>query len=144
MNKQFYDAGYEILSHYLCFPDIADTYKSITDGIHFRDTFPQNQADFLRRRGEIIVYIQKVRLNNVIDKYQHQENPLLLLPVPSGKRLDQTSPAELYDNLTAEIPRLICKGLHQLIKHLEPCIEDNQLTAEILQEKLTILQKYQL
>ncbi len=144
MNKQFYDATYELLSHYLNFPDVADTYKSIVDGIHLQNNFPQNQAEFLSKRWEIIAYIQKVRVDNVIDKYQRQENPLLLIPVPSGKRLDQTSPTELYNNLTAEIPRLICKGLHQLIKHNEPCIEDNQLTAEILQEKQTILQKYQL
>lgn len=35
MNKDFYDMAYEVLSHYLNWPDVADTYKSIVDGIDY-------------------------------------------------------------------------------------------------------------
>ncbi len=29
MNRTFYDICYEVLLHYLHFPDVADTYKSV-------------------------------------------------------------------------------------------------------------------
>ena len=78
----------------------------------------------------------------MIDAYQNQKNPLFFIPVPSGKPLDESTPKELYDNLSAEIPRLICKGIHQIIKHLVPYIDDNALTVELVQGNVATLQKY--
>jgi len=142
VDKHFYDICYNILSYYLHFPDVADTYKDIIDGQRYQNSFPMNESDFQNKKGEIIEFILKVRVNNVIDAYQEQDNPLLFIPVPSGKSLFQTTPGELYANLTAEIPRLICKGIHQIIKHLVPYIDDNTLTAELVQGNVDTLQKF--
>lgn len=142
MGNSFFDIGYEVLSQYLHFPDVADTYKSITEGKHYQNNFPWEMDSFLRERSNIISYIVKVRINNVIDTYQERENPFLLMPVPSGKSLFQAPPKELYDNLSAEIPRLILKGIHQTIKHLNVIWDDNGLTAELLQQDTTVLRKY--
>lgn len=35
MNKIFYDICYEIISQHLHFSDVADTYKSIIDGLNY-------------------------------------------------------------------------------------------------------------
>lgn len=142
MDKHFYDICYSILSYYLHFPDVADTYKDIINGQRYQNNFPLNEFDFQSKKGEIIEYIKKVRINNVIDAYQNQKNPLLFIPVPSGKLLDESTPKELYDNLSAEIPRLICKGIHQIIKHLVPCTDNNALTEELVQGNVATLQKY--
>ena len=144
MNKNFYDICYEILSHYLHFPDVADTYKSIIDGLNYQNNFPWNTLIFPCKKDEIIAYIEKVRWNNVIDAYREKENPLLLVPVPSGKKLSDADPEELYQNLIGEIPRLILKGTHQVIKHLYIIENDNRLTAELLRQDVTVLQKYKL
>lgn len=142
MSKTFYDICYEVLSHYLHFPDVADTYKSINDGWAHMRNFPQNIWDFTAKKGEIICYIQTARLNNIIDAYQDPSNVLLLVPVPSGKPLADANPQELYNNLSEEIPRLILKGIHQTVKHLHAELNDNQLTAELLQQDTKALQKY--
>lgn len=142
MNKTFYDICYEILSHYLQFPDVADTYKSINDGWTYMKNFPQNIWGFMVKKGEIISYIQTVRLNNIIDAYKDPSNILLLVPVPSGKPLADADPQELYNNLSGEIPRLILKGIHQTVKHLHKELNDNQLTAELMQQDTKVLQKY--
>ena len=144
MNKLFIDLCYEILSHYLHFPDVANTYKGIIDGLNFQNNFPWNTAVFSYKKGEIIAYIEKVRLNNVIDAYKEKGNSLRLIPVPSGKRLADASPEELYQNLSGEIPRLIFKGIHQVIKNLYSIPDDNELTAELLQQDIAVLQKYRL
>ena len=141
MKKEFYDFCYEVLSHYLSFPDVADTYKNIKDGLYYRDNYPQNLSDFKMKQKEMVLYIIAVRTNNIIDAYKEKENPLRLIPFSLGRRLDQLSPAELYDELVAEIPRLILKGIHQTIKHFNSTIDDNQLTAELLKEDISILQK---
>lgn len=144
MNKKYYDICYDILSHYLNFPDVADTYKSINDALYYRDNYPKNLFDFQMKKGEIITFIEKARFNNIIDSYQNQNNPLMLVPVPSGKKLSDADPEELYNNLTAEIPRLILKGIHQTIKHLNINADNDQLTAELLQHNTAVLQKYNL
>ena len=54
MDRGFYDISYEILSHYLNFPDIVDTYKSIGDGNSYLKYYPQNDFDFQNKRNEII------------------------------------------------------------------------------------------
>lgn len=142
MNKVFYDFCYEVLSQYLHFPDVDDTYKSIVDGIDYRKNYYQIQMDFDNKKYEVINYITEVRKNNIIDAYKNRLNPLILVPLPSGKSLFQASPQELYDNLQNEIPRLILKGVHQIIKHYNEMIDDNDLTAELLQEDVNTLVKY--
>ncbi len=144
MNKFFYEVCYEILSQYLNFPDVADTYKSIIDGIDYCNQYYQIQMDFDNRKYEVINYITKVRKNNIIDAYQNRLNPLMLVPLPDGKTLVQSSPQELYKNLQNEIPRLIVKGIHQIIKHFNEMTDDNALIAELLQEDVNTLVKYNL
>lgn len=142
MNKKYYDICYEILSHYLNFPDVADTYKSILDGMYHRDNYPKTSADFYSKQGDIINYIIKVRQNNIIDAYTSDQNPLKLMTTPVYKPLSQATSQELYNNLEQEIYRLIAKGTHQVIKHYNLWLNDNELTAEILQENEKILDKY--
>ncbi len=142
MNKFFYEICYEVLSHYLNLPDVADTYKSIVDGINYCNNYYQIQMDFDNRKYEVINYISKVRKNNIIDTYKNRLNPLILVPLPSGKSLFQASPQELYDNLQNEIPRLILKGIYQIIKHFNEMADDNDLIAELLQEDVNTLVKY--
>lgn len=144
MEKIFFNLCYELLSRYLHFPDVADTYKSINDGMGYLRSFPKNMTEFLTKRNEIINYIKQVRENNIIDAYRSNENPCLLIPVPSGKTLEQATPQELYGNLEAEIPRLVYKGIHQTIKHSYKINDDNELTAELLQQDMNIFQKYKL
>jgi hypothetical protein len=144
VNKFFYEVCYEILSQYLNFPDVADTYKSIIDGIDYCNQYYQIQMDFDNRKYEVINYITKVRKNNIIDAYQNRLNPLMLVPLPDGKTLVQSSPQELYKNLQNEIPRLIVKGIHQIIKHFNEMTDDNALIAELLQEDVNTLVKYNL
>ena len=142
MNKQFIDICYEILSHYLQFPDVADTYKNINDGLNYQMNFPQNDIDFLAKKSEIISYIEKVRLNNIIDAYREPLNFLLLVPFQPGKKLSDANREELYNNLSGEIPRLILKGIHQTIKHIDANVGDNELTAELVREDIDVLRKY--
>lgn len=142
MDKKYYDICYDILSHYLHFPDVADTYKSINDALYHRDNYPKNLIDFQMEKGKIIEFIKKARFDNIIDAYQNQYNPLLFVPVPSGKKLSEADSAELYNNLVSEIPRLILKGIHQTIKHLYMNVDDNQLTAELVQQDIAVLRKY--
>ncbi len=144
MNKIFYDMCYKILSHYLNFPDVADTYKSIEDGIKYCNNYPQTMIDFMNKKDDIIRYIRNVRKDNVIDAYKNGQNPLLLYPVPFGRQLSQATYEELYSNLEQEIPRLILKGIHQAIKHYNGLIDNNDLAAELLQEDFAVLRKYNL
>lgn len=144
MNHQYYDICFEILNHYLHFGDVNDTYKSICKGLDYLRNFPATETDFYLKQEEIITYIMKVRENNIVDAYKSRENPLLFISVPSGRSLEQASSQELYNNLAAEIPRLICKGIHQIIKHINPNLDANELTAELVQENPIVLQKYNL
>lgn len=142
MNKVFYDICYEVLSHYLNFPDVSDTYKSVVEGINYYNNYCQIRKDFENKKYEVINYIVKVRKNNIIDSYENGLNPLMLFPVPSGRSLSQATPQELYNNLKQEIPRLILKGVHQIIKHFNEIVDDNDLTVELLQENVNTLIKY--
>lgn len=142
MNKVFYDICYEVLSHYLKFPDVDDTYKSVVEGIGYYNNYSQICMDFENRKHEVINYIVKVRKNNIIDSYKNGLNPLMSVPVPSGRTLSQATPQELYNNLQQEILRLILKGVHQVIKHSNEITDDNDLTAELLQENVNTLVKY--
>lgn len=142
MNKDFYYVAYEVLSHYLNWSDVADTYKSIVDGIDYCKNYNQIRMDFENKKYEVIDYITEVRKNNIIDTYKNRLNPLILVPLPSGKSLFQASPQELYNNLEQEIPRLIIKGVHQTIKHFNEMADDNDLIAELLKEDINTLAKY--
>ena len=142
MNKFFYDVAWKALAHYLDFPDVADTYKSIVEGIEYCNNYYQIQMDFDNRKNKVIDYITEVRKGSIIDAYKNRLNPLILVPLPSGKTLYQASPKELYDNLQNEIPRLILKGTYQTIKHLNKINDDNALVAELLQEDVNTFKKY--
>ena len=143
MDRRFYDISYEILSHYLNFPDIVDTYKSIGDGNSYLKYYPQNDFDFQNKRNEIIHYIIEIRSNNFI--YQCQESNKLFLPVTPGfsnKTLFEDNRIELRIQLEREISVLLLKGIHQVIKHLYPVLDNDMLSTELLQQGAQTLQKY--
>ncbi|MBD5527620.1 MAG: hypothetical protein HDR02_04305 [Lachnospiraceae bacterium] len=143
MNKEFYDICYEVLSHYLNFPDVVDTYKSIGDGNSYLKNYPQNDFDFQNKKNDIIRYIVETRGNNFI--YQCQESNKLFLPVTPGvsnKTLIDDDRIELRIQLENEISVLILKGIHQVIKHLYPTLDNNMLSAELLQQGGETLLKY--
>lgn len=141
MEKTFYDFCYEALSQHLEYKDVADTVKDIWDGLKYRQHFPWPPQNFDMEKPEIIEYIKKVRLGNIIDQYK-EHNALSFIPSSSGRSLWDLSPQELFNDLSAEIPRLIVKGTHQLIKHLSHIEDDNALTAELVQNDVTVLEKY--
>ena len=142
MNEKFYELCYKILHRYLNLPDVADTFRSILKGIDYIKKFPWDINDFLCKKNEIISYIQDVRCKNIIDGYN--ENPYLLTTTSFSKKLSDTNQNELYSNLIGEIPRLILKGMHQVIKNLYNIKDDNELTEELVQENITVLMKYKL
>ena len=143
MDKKFYDICYEILSHYLNFPDVADTYKSINDGNNHLRYYPQDDIDFQYKRNDIIHYIMETRGNNFI--YQCQESNKLFLSATPGfpnKTLFDDDRRELRIQLENEISILKLKGIHQAIKHLYPTLNDSKLSTELLQQGAETLQKY--
>lgn len=143
MNKQFIDICYEIISHYYNFPDVNDTLKSISDGINHLNSYPQNDFDFNFKKNDIIRYILKVRGENII--YQCEESKKLFVPITPGlssKTLYDDNRLELYIQLKNEIPFLVLKGVHQVIKHVCPSTSDNALSMELLQQNEITLQKY--
>lgn len=142
MYNSFINLCYEILSKYLHFPDVADTWKDINDGLEKMNNFPKDYISFMQTKGEIISYIKKVRVGNIIDSIK-EKSPFLFIPDSSGKTLDDCTPSELYNNLSMEIPRLILKGIHQTIKHFY--IEKNEnIVAELIQQDTAVLRKYNL
>ena len=143
MEKTYYDICYDILSKYLDFPDIADTYKDINDGQYYQAIYLQNVTMFASKRDEIICYILKARKDNIIYAYQEKESPFLLTP-PTEKTIFQLNANELYSDLNFEILALVLKGIHQIIKRYHKISDDNELTAELIKEDLAVLQKYDL
>ncbi len=140
MDKLFNDICYEVLSHYLHFPDVADTFKSINDGINHLRNYPLNDFDFQYKRGEIISYILKARMDNFIYQY-HETNKVLALS-PIGKTLYQDTRNELYVQLDIEVSMLKLKGIYQTIKHLYPEVNDDALSGELLQNDMTVFARY--
>lgn len=143
MDKNFYDICYNILSHYLNFPDVADTYKDIADGNNYLRRYPQDDIVFDNKKNDIIQYILKTRRNNFI--YQCQESNKLFVSAPFGfsnKTLFDDDRRELRVQLENEILILILKGIHQVIKHFDPALDDNMLSAELLLQGAETLQKY--
>lgn len=84
--------------------------------------------------NKIINYILKACGGNFI--YQCQESNKLFLPATLGfsnKTLFDDDRRELRIQLENEILFLNLKGIHQVIKHLCPVLDDNTLSAELLQ-----------
>ena len=142
MKNEFMDLCYEIIRHYSSCSDVAGTAKDISDGIGYAQCFQQNKVEFSRKYNEIVAFIIKVRANNIVDSYKDDKNYLALIPVPSGKLLNQSTPEELFNNLVTEINRLIVKGIHQTIKHIHPDLNDIELLKKLLSQKVSVLQEY--
>lgn len=143
MDKRLFDLCYEVLSHYFRFPEVEDTLKSIGDGLDYWNNYPQNDFDFQRVKSDIIAYIQKARLGNII--YQCQKGRKLFIPPELGnKTLSQDDRNELRIQLENEIIALALKGIHQVIKHYHPEIDNDSLSEELLCLNEGTLQKYNL
>lgn len=142
MNKQYYDLYYEILSHYLNFPDIADTFKSIADGICHLMNYPQDEQSFMLRQSDLVAYIVQARTDNLVYTYHNTGQIPLPIGAPS-KSLWQANRFELFENLETAVLWLKLKGMHQLIKHYNATIDDSTLAGELLQSDIhTIAARY--
>lgn len=143
VNKKLLDVYYEILSHYLHFPEVDDTLKSINDGLNLWYNYPQNDFEFREKQADIIAYIQKARFDNII--YKCQTGIQVFIPVEvSGKTLMQDDRNELLVQLENEIFAQALKGIHQVIKRHYPALNDNLLSEELLSSSENALQKYNL
>lgn len=142
MYNSFINLCYDVLSKYLHFPDVADTWRDIQDGLNKMKDFPQDYTIFMQTKSEIISYVKKVRAGNIIDSIK-ENSPFLYIPYGSGKTLEDCTPTELYNNLSMEIPRLILKGIHQTIKHFY-VEKDENIAAELIQQDTAVLRKYNL
>ena len=134
----FYDICYEILSHYLHFPDVANTFKSIGDGINHQNNFLQ---DYQTKRNEIISYIIKARTDNIIYTYREKQRPIIV-PGSPARPLSQANEDELYAELEGVIAILILKGIHQIITLSNPTANDDTLSSQLLQQDINTLQMY--
>lgn len=142
MNNTFLDLCCNVIEQYTRFTDVAKTAKDINDGVGYARLYTTNQTEFNRKHDEIVDYIIKVRDNNILDSYIDDRNYLLLIPVKSGKPLNQSSPQELCNNLTNEINRLIIKGSYQVIKHIYPNMSDIEVLQKLLMQDISALQEY--
>ena len=140
MSKDFFDICYEILSHYLHFPDVAETWKSVIDTIEQLQDFPKNSLEFEQKRLGIIFFIKKLRDENTF--YAYQSTGQVLVQIQSGGTLFDDDIEELRVQLENEIPKLILKGIHQIIKHSHPTISDTNLAEELLQQDKRTLHNY--
>lgn len=142
MNKQFLDLCYEILIQNSQYPDVASTVKDITDGINYAQLYSHDPTEFLIKHDEIVQFIIKARENNIVDSYRDDKNYLLLVPVQSGRPLIQSSPQEVFTNLTNEIDRLRIKGIYQVIKHVFPNSNDVDILQQLLSQDVSVLRRY--
>ena len=133
----FYDICYEILSHYLHFPDVANTFKSIGDGINHQNNFLQ---DYQTKRNEIISYIIKARTDNIIYTYREKQHPIIVSSSPA-RPLSQANENELYAELSDAILLLIAKGIHQIIKLSNQNADDAALSSQLIQQDISVLQE---
>lgn len=83
--NSFINLCYDVLSEHLHFPDVADTWKDIQDGLNKMKAFPKNYTDFMQAKSEIISYIKKVRLGNIIDSIQ-ENSPFYMFQTALAKR----------------------------------------------------------
>lgn len=139
MNKRLFDLCYTLISHYLQFPDVADTFKDISDGISYLQNYPQTPQKFFGKQDDIIRYIVKARVDNLVYIYRNSRQ----IPVPglSGKSLKQATSNELFVELEDDVSLLALKGIHQTIKHLYPMLNDNNLSDELLQQDISVIQE---
>ena len=128
------------LSHYDHFPEVADTIKTIFEGQEFLNSYPNNNQEFLQRKSDIISYIQKARLGNII--YTYHNSKMIFLPSGSGKTIFEDSKEELRSQLEGELSMLILKGVHQVIMHLYPTTDNDALSGELLRQSENTLQAY--
>ena len=140
MKESFFDICYEILSHYLHFPDVAYTCKSISDAYEHLRNFPRNSLEFEQKRLGIILFIKELRDENTI--YAYQSTGQVPVPILSGGTLFDDGIEELRIQLENEVPKLILKGIHQIIKHSYPTLSDKTLAEELLQQDTHTLQNY--
>ncbi len=140
MRKELYDICYEVLSHYLSFPDVADTLKSINDGTMYLSNYPTDNFSFQFKKGDIITFIQKARIDNII--YQYHENHNVFVPLPQRKRLDHDTRDELHFQLEIAVSLLKLKGIYQVVKHLYPEVDDNALSGELLESDRKVFDRY--
>ena len=140
--NNFYNLCYKILSHALNIPKVASVFKDIQDGLAYRNNFPQTQIDFLLRKNEIILYIRKVRANNILDAFNEGQPSLALSRVSIGKILENSNSYELYDTLNVEINRQIINGMYQLIKSYFPQVSDKEIVYDLDLNNATVFQKY--
>lgn len=120
------------------FPDVSDTLKDISEGISYLQNYPQNPQDFFGKQDDIIRYIVKARVDNLVYVYRNSRQ----IPVPGlpGKTLRQTMSNELFVELEDAVSLLALKGIHQTIKHLYPMLNDNNLSDELLQQDISVIQ----
>lgn len=135
MNKKYYDLYYEILSHYLNFPDVADTFKSIKEGILYLINYPQDEISFMYKQNDLIFYIVQARTDNLVYNYYNKKQIPMSIGMPS-KSLWQINRFELFENLETAVLWLKLKGMHQLIKHYNTTIDDSALAGELLQSDM--------
>ena len=140
MKKSFFDICYEILSHYLHFPDVSDTCKSIDDLNERLRSYPQTDWEFDQKRLDIIFFIKKLRDEYTL--YLYQLTGLLPPPTPSGRTLFDDNRDELFIELVNEKPKLIIKGIHQIVRHCRAVKDNNELMAELFTQDTAVLQKY--
>lgn len=140
MNKFFIDLCYEILSHYAHFSEVADTLKSISDGVDIVRTYPVTDNEFQEKHLEIVSYILKVRTDNIL--YTYREGKKVFIPNGPGKTIFEDNREELYQQLKGEIQMLVLCGIHQVIKRLYPTADNDVLSGELLQQNEDTLKKY--
>ena len=142
MNNAFKDLCFEIIGQHLDLPDVASTAKDINDAIEYAQLYQRSPIDFCMKHAEIVNFIVRARDNNIVDAWSDDKNYLLLVPVQSGKRLSQSTPQELFDNLVPEIDRLRIKGIYQVIKHIKPDSSDAELLKRLLSNDVSVLNEY--
>lgn len=138
----FYKACFEILQNFQQIPEIFSIVNDIREGLKHENNFPKNNESFILQKNEIISYIQKVRFNNIVDIFKDEKDSLALITLPNGKLLTELSPQELFNNLNAEIPRLILKGMHQVIKYSFPLAPDRIIMQDLFSNNMNVLVKY--
>ena len=136
MNKNLFNLYYALISHYLQFPDVSDTLKDISDGVSYLQNYPQ---DFFDKQDDIIRYIVKARVDNLV--YVYLNSRQILVPGLPGKSLSQATANELFVELEDAVSLLALKGIHQTIKHLYPMLNDNNLSDELLQQDISVIQE---
>ena len=140
--NEFYNLCFEILKASQYIPEIVPVLKDIQDGREFERNFPQTIETFFIHKNEIISYIRKVRVGNIVDAFKNEEGSLALITAPNGRPLTELSPQELYNNLDGEIYRLLVKGMYHLIMHYFPMADDRKIMQDLFSKDVQILIKY--